>query len=192
MPYVTAAQVVARVAPRVLEASTAQLEENIAEFEEIAEDYLGTAHAVRTVTGEKQTIRADGRFLTKWPHVASVTAISYDVGTAPAAADVVIEDGIALRPARGANFPLGTVVTVTYTHGTATVPTRLKLAAIGYAVNVANTDNSGQSRDVLTQAFDGGTTRYSTPDKAAGRPTGWLDVDRRLNAMTAEKPIGLA
>lgn len=47
---------------------------------------------------------------------------------------------------------------------------------------VATRSNVG--RDVIAQSVEGLTTRFSTPDKAAGRPTGYLDVDRLLNSLT--------
>ena len=42
---------------------------------------------------------------------------------------------------------------------------------------------SNVARDVISQSVEGLTTRFSTPDKAAGRPTGYLDVDRLLNSL---------
>jgi hypothetical protein len=44
-------------------------------------------------------------------------------------------------------------------------------------------DGSGAGRDTLLTITDAGTTRYSTPNKAEGRPTGFLQVDNYLNAL---------
>lgn len=181
-PYATAAEIIARVAPTVLEATNTQLAANVAEFEEICEDYLGRAFAIRTAT-HKVTL-AGGPVILPRSDAIAVTAITYETGTAPAVNTTLIDDGFSLiLLPRGTAWPYGTRATFTYTYGTSTVPAVVKQAAIGYAVNVAKTDNSGQSRDVLTMAFDGGTTRYATPNRDEGRPTGWLDVDRRLNTI---------
>lgn len=181
-PVVTAAEIRERVSPTVLSATDEQLEANVTEFEEVAEDYLGQAFAVRTAT-HKVTLNGGPVIL---PHsdAIAVSAITYETGTAPAANTTIIDDGFSLiLLPRGTRWPSGTRATFTYTYGTSTVPAVIKQAAIGYAVNVAKTDLSGTSRDVLTQAFDGATTRYSTPNRDEGRPTGWLDVDRRLNTI---------
>lgn len=42
---------------------------------------------------------------------------------------------------------------------------------------------SNVSRDVISQSVEGMVTRFSTPDKKAGRPTGYIDVDRLLNTL---------
>ena len=36
---------------------------------------------------------------------------------------------------------------------------------------------------VIGQSFEGTYTRFSTPDWNAGRPTGYLEVDRLLNSL---------
>lgn len=48
---------------------------------------------------------------------------------------------------------------------------------------------SGVPRDVIGQSIDGVSTRFSTPDKDAGRPTGYLDVDRLLNSLDDHRPV---
>ena len=52
-----------------------------------------------------------------------------------------------------------------------------------YVRSCALSDQSSIPRDVLGQSFEGTYTRYSTPDWDAGRPTGYLDVDRLLNTL---------
>ena len=61
------------------------------------------------------------------------------------------------------------------------VPSFLVDAACEYAVCVLTSRASGASRNTLAEATETGTTRYSTPDWHAGRPTGYLEVDRLLN-----------
>jgi len=45
-------------------------------------------------------------------------------------------------------------------------------------------NQSGVSRDVISQSVEGVSTRFSTPDVDAGRPTGYVDVDRLLSSLT--------
>lgn len=63
----------------------------------------------------------------------------------------------------------------------ADVPSYLISAATEYALCVLTARSSGASRNTLAESTETGTTRYSTPDWAAGRPTGFLEVDRLLN-----------
>ena len=62
-------------------------------------------------------------------------------------------------------------LSVTYSYGQATPPS-IKQACVQYVRAVALRELSDTSRDVIQQGFEGGSTRYSTPDWAAGRPTG--------------------
>ncbi len=52
-----------------------------------------------------------------------------------------------------------------------------------YVRATALASRSGVPRDVISQNIEGITTRFSTPDKHARRPTGYLDVDRLLNSL---------
>jgi hypothetical protein len=49
-------------------------------------------------------------------------------------------------------------------------------------------ERTATSRDTLSQSFEGGTTRYSTPDWNAGRPTGFLQIDADLNSERDHRP----
>lgn len=187
MAYTTAAALRAHLAPATLTANDTTIGTTITEFEEVAEDYLGRAYQVRTVTGEQHV--TDGRPIRLYKTDAvAVSAIAYESGTAPAVGDVIVDPGglLILSP-RGAAWPR-TKVTLTYTHGTSTVPQRLIKACWLYVACTLQQELSGTSRDVISQAFDGATTRYSTPNKAEGRPTGWLDVDRLLNNLSTRIP----
>ena len=68
-------------------------------------------------------------------------------------------------------------------HGATSTPAALLDACTEYVLCVARNRASGVSRNTLSEATDAGTTRYSTPDWSAGRPTGWLEVDRLLNTL---------
>jgi len=68
-------------------------------------------------------------------------------------------------------------------HGLTSQPSALLDACTEYVLCVLRARAAGVSRNTLSEATDAGTTRYSTPDWSAGRPTGWLEVDRLLNTL---------
>lgn len=57
-----------------------------------------------------------------------------------------------------------------------------------YVRSCALAGRSGVPRDVISQNVEGTVNRFSTPDKNAGRPTGYLDVDRLLNSLPDFRP----
>lgn len=67
----------------------------------------------------------------------------------------------------------------------------LRSACTEYVAAVLTSRRSGTSRDVVAQSIDGSWTRYSTPDMAAGRPTGWTEVDRLLNTLADYRLPGI-
>lgn len=73
-----------------------------------------------------------------------------------------------------------------------TPPEVILRACAEYVLCVVTSQASGTSRDVIAQSMDGSWTRYSTPDWAAGRPTGWTEVDRLLNSMPDYRVPGVA
>lgn len=80
-----------------------------------------------------------------------------------------------------------TATGVTFTIGTPPAP--VLRACREYVRSCALADQSSVPRDVISQSFgDGGYTRYSTPDWEAGRPTGYLEVDRLLNSLDDYRP----
>jgi hypothetical protein len=83
-------------------------------------------------------------------------------------------------------FPTATAV-VTYDHGYDSPPQRILHACREYVRICAAADRSSAPRDIIATSADGMTTRYSTPDKKAGRPTGYIEIDRLLNAMPDER-----
>lgn len=174
MAYLTAAEVQALV-PALVDTPDATLDRHIAKFEEVAERYLGVAYQARS--GVTYTDTPRGLWL-ELPH-EQVTAV----------ASIVDADGNAythtqLDTARGrVKVSAGVPLTVTYTHGFTAPTTLLEDACAQYVHRKVAVAASGTSRDVLSQQFDGGTTRYATPDWNAGRPTGFLDVDADLNSM---------
>lgn len=193
MAYLTAAQVRVRV-PALANVTTypsAELDRLVLEFTEIAEDYLGVAYEPRTVTAE-QVVKPNQLVKLANPQVRTLTAVTINLTalTAGELADLTIDkvagsviDGLWV----GSPFAL-----FTYTHGF-DAPTEVLLRACSeYVRSVAFADRSGQSRDVIAQSMDGSFTRYSTPSYSAGRPTGFLEVDRLLNSLPMFRPAGVA
>jgi hypothetical protein len=173
VPFPTAAEVAARFPAVGL--SNAEIGALIAEFVEVAERYRGVALEPRTAT---DTFRNPGASvqLARWP-VRSLASATAD-GDPLVVADLDYSDtGIV----SGLPDNAGTV-TVTYSHGIDT-PAVAARACAEYVRAVALAERSGTSRDVIAQSFDGGFTRYSTPDWNRGRPTGFLEVDRLLDTL---------
>jgi hypothetical protein len=176
-PYTTAANVRSLVPP-LADTSVypdAVLTAAIAEFEGIAEDYRGVAFTPRDTT-ETVHLGTSGVMLLTWPLVRSITSVTVD-GTVLVTGQYRVGDA-------GRLFDLsGEAATVVYSHGFDAPPAGLVRACVQYVRAVALADQSGVARDVIAQTYEGMTLRYSTPDKRAGRPTGFVEVDRLLNSL---------
>lgn len=192
MPYLTATEIRDKARSEDLRNtdlfSDADLEDLVAEFEEIAEDYCGVAFIPRTVT-EVVTMTCSDVVILQ-PKITAVSALTID-GTASTAYS--IDDasnaaaGLLILDSRTTGD-----VSVTYTHGFATLPATVSRACVQYVRACALRDDSNVTRDVISVGFEGGSTRYSTPDPAAGRPTGYIEVDRLLNSTGWRRPPGIA
>lgn len=175
-PWMTADAVRSRV-PRVADVTDDDpIERLVAEFEALAERYRGVAYVRRTATHRGIPRRG----VLELPDVVvhSITSVVNDADQALAFTDpddVDFEHGCLFLRHHG-------WVTVTYVHGYEAPPEGLLAACAAFVGRRLANSASGTPRDVLSQNFDGGTTRYSTPDWDAGRPTGYLDIDAALNA----------
>jgi hypothetical protein len=167
-----------------------QIEARIAAFEPLAERYTGVAYTPRTATA---TLRGTSMRTLVLPHVevSAVSAIAIDgiAFTSGQLAEVTIWTGDGFLERLSAWC--GTKVTVTYTHGYATPPPTVLDACTEYVLSMLRARASGVSRNVLSESTEAGTTRYSTPDWNAGRPTGWLEVDRLLNSLENRRTPGI-
>lgn len=194
-PYLTAAQVRASVPAlnNVDQFSDTLINDLVSEFEAVAEDYRGAAFTPRTetetVTFGNGLVPLGGlaTVVLKWPLVRTVTSVTADATVVPAASySVDVRNGtlrwLSVSGASVNIFGVGSVVVV-YDHGYTTPPPIVLRACRQYVRACALSDTSGVPRDVIGQSIEGVYTRYSTPDKAAGRPTGWLEVDRLLNSL---------
>lgn len=180
MAYLTAAQVRSRV-PALQNTSTfsdSELNLLVSEFEEIAERFRGVAFTPRTHT-ETFTDPKRVVLLSRQP-VRSITSFTVD-GVAGTVADLTVDK--ATGKISDGNWVGSETLSVTYSHGLDAPPAVLLRACAEYCRSVAFSDRSGQGRDVISQSFDGGITRYSTPDFARNRPTGFLEVDRLLSSL---------
>jgi len=192
-PYLTPAQIRAAVSTLADSAKypDTALSDLVAEFEQVAEEYRGVAFTPRTAV-ETQTVCPGAASVTlNWPRVRSITSVVVDGTTVSSSTYRVTEAGILQSSAgfyAGGAFPEASAV-VTYDHGydvpTSTVaPGSVLLRACREYVRVcAVADRSNVPRDIIATTSDGMSTRYSTPDKKAGRPTGYLEVDRLLNTL---------
>lgn len=163
----------------------AELTRLVTQFEETAEAYLGRAYEVRTVTGEKHTASSATQVILRHRPIVSVTALSA-AGVDATVADLTVgyDTGIV-----AGSWSIGDLIEVSYTHGIADADSNetLLMACAEYVERVAKASRSGTSRDVIAQRFEDTYTRYSTPDWSAGRPTGYLEVDRLLNTLPNER-----
>lgn len=186
-PYLTAAEVRDRARSLPSDITDAEIESLVSEFEEIAERYRGVAFTPRSYT---ETISAPGStvILTRYP-LRSVTSFTVD-GDAGTVADLTVD--AQLGTIYGGGWASATPLVVVYSYGLDEPPAVLLRACTEYVAAVARADRSGQSRDVISQSFDGGFTRYSTPSWGDGRPTGFLEVDRLLNSLPDYRVPGIA
>lgn len=180
--YVTAA--VAKAAVEGLNDFTdTQVEACVSEFESIFERYRGFSAIPRTVSEEVGNRPLGSSLFLAWPLVTTLTSITCD-STAISIADVVLikERGEIHNILTWPGPPVHSVL-VAYTHGLAAVPPMVERMTIEYVNRTLRAQDMGTGRDVLSEGFDGGATRYVTPDWNKGRPTGWLEVDRLLNSQ---------
>ena len=191
MAYLTASSAKSRDT-RLADFTDGAVDAQIAAFKEIAESYRGVAFETTTATAVKVPGRSGCKLLTPNVKLIALSAASLD-GTALTSderADVTIwaDEGILERAAGWS----ATQVSLTYTHGYASPPAAILDACTEYVLCVLRARASGVSRNTLSEATEAGTTRYSTPDWSAGRPTGWLEVDRLLNSLPDYRIPGMA
>jgi len=187
-PYLTPAQVRARRTqlsdPLVY--TDAEIAGMVAEFEEIAERFRGVAFTPRSHT-ETFTYPASLVVLARQP-VRSITSFTVNAVTGTLG-DVTL-DAHTGRVGGGGWYGSKTLV-VAYSHGLDAPPAVALRACAEYVRASATTDRSGTSRDVIAQTFDGGITRFSSPDFSKGRPTGFLEVDRLLGSLPDYRLTGV-
>jgi hypothetical protein len=186
MPYTTPDELRARVP--VLDDPNIEdehLEDLVAEFEDIAERYTGVAYLPRETT-ETADLCHGRVFFPMWPQITEVTEITVDA--AAVTTEYTFTNG---RTLDLGGYHTG-VLSVTYTHGFSEPPRAILRACREYVRSCALADRSSIPRDAYLQNGDGITFRLSTPDWAAGRPTGFIEVDRLLNSVDSYRIPGIA
>lgn len=181
-PYLTAVQVRARRPRRLTAADDTEIVSLVARFEDIAERYLDQAFRAREDT---YTGYARGGWLELPHHLVTTSALEDADGN-----DITLAaDALDSERGRVATWATGSL-TAAYTHGATTPPEILLANCAIYCERMVAIDNSGSTRDTLSKVFDGGMSeRYSTPNFAEGRPTGFLQIDADLNAMRNRRPM---
>ena len=179
MAILTYSDVLTRI-PGLSEYSNALITDRIAEFEEILNQYRGITVTSTTVTESIQVRPLGAAVALANPNISSVTVTCDGVAVDMTYVVVNAAQGTLDRVPWPTAWP--TTATVTYTYGS-TASTVAKNACYEYVNRVLRSQDTGTSRDVISQGFDGGQTRYSTPDFDKGRPTGFLEVDRLLNTL---------
>lgn len=173
-----------------------QLDELRVEFEDIAERFTGRAWVPRFASEvhPPTTLRPlilnhqDPRLI-----LSAVDATNTAVDTSTWGFDPLGRVTFANDPTWSGQIILTLQTTIRYTHGADHPPAQLVQACKDYVRSKALERFGGNrvGRDVLSQTDGSGfSTRYSTPDWDAGRPTGLLDVDRTLNGLRT--PLGIA
>lgn len=157
-----------------------EIERLIDEFTEIAERYRGCTFEPTSTT---VTLRGSGacQLVVPFSMVTSVDAITID-GVAQNVGDVTLWPEGVLE--WSTTWPSGDAITVTVTHGYTTPPDVLVTACGEYVRSEAPFLRTNAPRNTISYTDDSGFSyRESTPDFGAGRPTGWIAVDRRLNQL---------
>lgn len=162
------------------------LEDLVEEFEDIAERYLGVAYESRTETETFDLCRSSTVVL-KWAKVTAVSAITLDA-VAVDADSYTFTDGYSIR----FTYPKTGVLSITYTHGESAPSKPILRACREYVRACALADRSRVPRDAFAVDVDGLNYRLSTPDFAANRPTGFIEVDRLLNSVPSYRVPGVA
>lgn len=182
-PYITATDAPViddRLAPFAAE----KIERQVSVFEGIVEREFGVAYTPRSAVATFDQGWPTCRLPLPNTRIRSVTSVTVGgVLVAPATYTVNLAAGI-ITCAGG--WSAGPIV-VAYVHGWDEPPAVLIEACCEYVLSVLKYKSSGTNRNTIAQGGEGSATRYSTPDRNAGRWTGWLEVDRLLGHLVDER-----
>lgn len=185
VPYLTPEQIRDLRIGEVSEATDDRLASLVASFESIAERYRGVAYTPRDAT-LTTSVGCGGVLFLPTMKVRSVTSLTVD-GVATTGYTLDAETGTIYLGAGGER-----AVVVAWSHGFDEPPPLVIDACAEYVVSAWRASNAGNSRNVIGQTSEGATIRYSTPNWSAGRPTGWLEVDRLLDSLDDYRLPGIA
>jgi hypothetical protein len=194
--YPTVAEIRARV-DALVDANAfpdAVIQDLIDEFIELAEDYCGVAFIARAGVVEAFTAATSGsKVILPYTEVTAITALTVDGVAVPAASYRLLNGGrsgvVIIETGWGAEQ----AISITVTHGLATTPKVVSRACREYVRACAQADRSDMPRDIIgSTGANGVSYRYSTPDASAGRPTGYMEVDRLLNMAPNYRGVAVA
>lgn len=166
------------------------------EFADRAEEYCGTSFVPRY---RRDVLKGNGNvnlLLSRSFPTSIFSAYSTDTSGVvtdftvtnwnPQDSGVLVTDGDALTSTVYGERNL----TVAYEYGLASCPPSIKRACKDYVRAKALEQGSRIGRDLIRETTpDGFSQQWSTPDPAAGRPTGLLDVDAALNSFGRRAPV---
>jgi len=187
-PYLTAAAAKTRDS-RLSTRSDAVIESGIAAFEPIIEAARGVAFTPRAVTVTTDVDWPTRDLFLDHHQVSAITSVTVN-GTAIDASTYRLRGAEGILRLKSGCWTTDVDIVIAYTHGYAEPPELVLQAATEYVDSVVRSHASGTPRDVIAQSFEGGITRFGTPDWAAGRFTGWNEVDRLIRSVPDERPIG--
>lgn len=157
----------------------------IVTFAEKLERYTGRAWQPRqsrlVIDGRRRrstTVRLD------WPDVSALDEVTINgetfTGYSWTEGSSLVDD-----------LPAGDL-SLLYTHGPAEVAASTKaLCALYVAYEAQAATETTQANSYMIVNADGTTERRSTPDDSAGRPTGWMAVDRQINMLPVRRRAGI-
>lgn len=192
-PYLTPAQVRRRRSDLVeSEFPNELLTDLVAEFETDIERARGCAFTTRTETETRHLPAGCRSVKLAHPLVQAISSITVD-GTP---IDHTVAEIVGPYRNRLICPGLAGEVVITYTHGFTTTPPKVRRACALWVWHEAQSDaNPTPGNSYMTARIDqGGATvvnRTSTPDWAANRFTGYIDVDKLINQLFDYRPIGL-
>lgn len=161
------------------------LREKLTEFEDIAEEYCGVAFVRRYARDLLDGSGVSRVYVSRRP-ARSLLSVHVAGSSYSTSLFTLYTHGVLDYLTGSFTSPTvsGLNIAVGYEHGLDRPPPKIVHAAKQWIRSTLFADRSGVGRDVLsiTDTQTGGSTRYSTPDWDAGRPTGFLEVDRDLNA----------
>lgn len=190
MPYLTADAL--RSTPALADEGKfldADLEGYVAEFEDIAERYRGAAFISRSAS-ESYALDITTDRLKVEQKVISITTFTIDGVAQVAGTDYDLYKDVGLIVMSG-KLAKGVDIVLVYTYGYATTPATITAACREYVRSVALQRSLNKTREVISTSVDGTFVRYSTPDWDAGRPTGFMEVDRLLNSAPDHRIPGI-
>jgi hypothetical protein len=163
-------------------------------FEGVAERYRGVSYVprlkVEAVKGGAWC--STSTFLVDELYPRALRSITVGETTADLTGWLFNDYGLLYNDVASVSWGAGETARIAYEYGRDRPPEAIADACREYVRSTLLKSTSGVDRDIIWQSFDGGpTNRYSTPDWAAGRPTGWIDVDRLLNSVLDERHLQL-